>query len=201
MITSFTMDFITNGSRTHPRIYRFISNLYRHHPNSINLAILAVVTAPQLAVLLMKSRFDALSRKKEKLNKPALKLRSYLDCPLKVALPITVPEAWEVVKFMHGQEITTDDTRRAHWQIVSVDDYLRIAQFTLRYTHNPIGIKASRLYARELNCTARVTGGGLSSQVELTFHARSAMDYETVRAIVDRTRECVEERKVETPAA
>jgi hypothetical protein len=116
-----------------------------------------------------------------------LKLNDYLGTPITLTLPVVAPDAWWSVVQMHGEVVPGIDIGDAHWKAILLDDLNRHGRFELQYAHS-LGVNPLNIHPRTLTCDVQVRGNGITSDVELTFNAHSAMDYHTVRDIIEKTK-------------
>lgn len=142
-------------------------------------------------VLLLKLNLGWMRR--GQLRRPDLKLTGYLDHSFEKSYPIFADEAWNtVVDSMRSYTVKTPDTRLACWELKALHENDKCAKFTLQYVRTPLGTKPWRLYPRTIDCTIRLLGTGISTIVDVNYHANSSMDYAVVREIIEKTNEHIE---------
>jgi hypothetical protein len=140
-------------------------------------------------ILLYFARFNW--RRRGKLGPRVLKLKQYLGMPLSILTHWIPDEAWFAVQQLDGMEFRFAGSKPAHWRVVHSDARNRSLRLELDYMHT-LGSSSQTGCPRTLSCDATVTGGGMSAQIVLTFHASSAMDYRTVQHIIDRTKKALD---------
>lgn len=178
--------------RQHPRLTRFCYYMTHYHPR-LTLGLLgSLAVSPVFFEMLVLSRVRVSWRKHGKLSPAPLDALTYLDRPLKSEHSVLIPDAWQRVKASISEQIIqAPNMRPTHWQLIEKKEQGKELQLALSYVRDSIGLKNYRVYPRTLKCTARLKGIGVKTALELTFHACSPMDYATVRAIVDQTKDAI----------
>lgn len=175
----------------HPRLTTFCTYLAHNHPRLSQL----VTTAPllgfvglQLFIAMATFYHKFQVRKNGLLSSDDLRLAEYLNCSIRETYCVVQPIAWKNLKdVLPGLLVKAPDVRAVHWELIELDENLRQLRLELRYVHDPLGIKVNRLYPRKLSCLATLRGKGTSTEVEFKYSADSAMDYQSVRGIIDDT--------------
>ncbi len=171
-----------------PQVLASVTYFTHHHPRLSLILELGFVLAPALLPVVVAWCDVYAVRRKGIL--PQRKSPEYLNQAIKLEVPVGSTRAWQALKTNFSEEvIQTSDTRRSHWEITELNENRRQLKLSLRYTHNPLGRKKSQFAARSLTCSTKVTGRGTQTEIELTFGAKSPMDYETVRELIERTQE------------
>ena len=117
-----------------------------------------------------------------------LKSGQYLNQSMKQMLPVLLPQAWQILQEnFPGLLVRMPDVRGTHWEMRSCDQRRSEMCLTLQYVHDPLSIKCWRLYPRRLSCLIKLRAKGVATIAEITYSAGSAMDYQTVYAIIDQT--------------
>jgi hypothetical protein len=172
----------------HPRLTRIERYLVRFHPRLVRYVPIAALISLQIALLSLKLQTHYSVRKRGLLSPRELKSGRYLNQSMEQTIGLLPPEAWQVVKLaLPGLCISVPDLRSSHWELLEENEIKREMRLVLQYVHNPLGIKIWRLYPRRMLCTVKLKGKGVSTKVELTYSADSAMDYRTVYEIIDQT--------------
>ena len=121
-----------------------------------------------------------------KLRDANLKFLVELNSPIKRNYPILyVTAKARLVDGLDGAVVKTGSTRPAVWrQSENGGDKMT---FVLEYDHTTLGTKISQLYRRRLSLDVHVKSKGINTQLELTYAAQSAMDYQTVHELIHAT--------------
>jgi hypothetical protein len=176
----------------HPRLIRFGTYLVHFHPRLCRYfpgALLAGVITLHLTALFALAHRQYQMRKRGPLVLSDLKSNQYLNQTMTQTIALLPPEAWQVVKLAFpGLLISVPGMRCPHWEVLEIDELRREMRLALRYVHDPLGIKVWRLYPRRISCSVRLRAKGVRTNVELTYNADSAMDYQTVYQIIDQTK-------------
>ena len=114
------------------------------------------------------------------------KLLAELNFPLKRNYPILyVTAKTRLIDGLDGAVVKTGSTRPAFWRLTETG--ADILTFVLEYDHTTLGTKISQLYRRRLSLDVHVKSKGINTQLELTYAAQSAMDYQTVHELIHAT--------------
>lgn len=158
-----------------------------HHPRLMQAVDVAV---PILICWFCLSLFNMARQKRGLLRRPDLKLNHYLNYSFEKTYPVFAGEAFErLVDRLRAHTVKTPDTRLAFWELTSLSEPDNCAHFRLQYVRVPLGTKPWRLYPRTVDCTIRLLSTGISTIVNVSYHANSSMDYPIVCEIIDRTNE------------
>jgi len=156
-----------------------------------------VFVATAAATFFLNSRWKQMEihwlRVKGLLHKAILKLAGYLEHPIKILVPVTFTQLWNDLQMTMSETlIKTPDIRTTHWMLTAADENQGTMEFELCYMRQPLGTKAWRMYPRRILCTAELIGRGVRTEVQLTYHAQSAMDYPIVFEIINTTNAAIE---------
>jgi hypothetical protein len=175
----------------HPRLMKLGFYFVHYHPRLMKLItclIIGLLPTLQLSALLAPIWWHYQSRKRGLLHKTGPKTFDLLDQSIKETYPVLLPQAWRNVKnSFPGLFVKVPDLRATHWELVEANENNRQLRLVMHYVHDPLHTKYWRVYPRRISCIVKVKGRGVRSEVEFTYHADSAMDYQTVAAIIRQT--------------
>ncbi|MBS1993957.1 MAG: hypothetical protein JSS83_25775 [Cyanobacteria bacterium SZAS LIN-3] len=201
LATYLVMDPLVHPSH-HPTLIKFYTYMARFHPRLCQmsgLGLIALAALAQTCTVIGPLYLKYVVRKKGRLGETNLKSARYLDQVISLTAPLLVPQTWQALKNeLPGMAVQGADMRRSCWMVVAHDEGRRELQLELRYVHNPLGIKCWRLYPRRLTCAVKLRAKGVSTIVDLKYHADSVMDYRLIYEIIDQTNAAVS--KLSPPA-
>jgi len=177
----------------HPRLVKWGTYLVHYHPRLCRYFPIAIVSASillQIIATFLPVFRRYWVRKRGIRTAADLKIGRYLNQKMEQTIALLLPEAWQVVRLaLPGLYVTVPDIRSSHWEVLEINEVRREMRLSLRYFHDPLGIKIWRLYPRQILCHVKLRAKGVRTNIELTYTADSAMDYPTVYNIIDKTNE------------